>query len=105
MLSKQAEKPSSGRMFLIWVKTINTRYIYIYILYIGCYSYVVYIYIYIYREREREREVFVVQRLLSEDLDTVTQIQILHEAVNISHSAYTLRKGMNPIILPQAMGR
>ena len=32
-------------------------------------------------------------------MDTVTQVQILDEAVWISHSANTLEKGMNPTIL------
>ena len=35
-------------------------------------------------------------------MDTTTCVQILEE---ISHSTNTLGKGMNPIILPPAMGK
>ena len=38
-------------------------------------------------------------------MDTASQIQILDEADYISHSTNTLGKGMNPIILPPAMGK
>ena len=38
-------------------------------------------------------------------MDTVTQVQILDETVCISHRSNTLGKGMNPIILPPAMGK
>ena len=42
-------------------------------------------------------------------MDTVTRAQLLDEAVGISHSANISavwnEKGMNPIILPQAMGK
>ena len=38
-------------------------------------------------------------------MNTATQVPILHEAVSISHSANTIGKGMNPIILPPAMGK
>ena len=38
-------------------------------------------------------------------MDTVTRVQILVEADWISHSTNTLGKGMNPIILPPAMGK
>ena len=34
-----------------------------------------------------------------------TQVQILDEADCFSHGTNTLGKGMNPIILPQAMGK
>ena len=34
-----------------------------------------------------------------------TQVQILDETDCISHSTNTLGKGMNPIILPPAMGK
>ena len=34
-----------------------------------------------------------------------TRVQILDEADCISHSTNTLGKGMNPIILPPAMGK
>ena len=37
--------------------------------------------------------------------DKATWIQNLDETVWISHSANSLRKGMNPIILPLAMGK
>ena len=40
---------------------------------------------------------------LSLEMDTVTRVQILDKGVCISHSANTL--GMNPIILPPAMGK
>ena len=36
-------------------------------------------------------------------MDSATQVQILDETDCISHSANTLAKGMNPIILPPAM--
>ena len=39
------------------------------------------------------------------DMDTATRVQILDQANCISHSTNTLRKGMNPIILPPAMGK
>ena len=38
-------------------------------------------------------------------MDTATQVQILDETDCISHSTNTLGKGMNPIILPPAMGK
>ena len=38
-------------------------------------------------------------------MDTVIQVQILEQTDYISHSTNTLGKGMNPIILPPAMGR
>ena len=38
-------------------------------------------------------------------MDTETQVQILDEAVYISHSANILRKGMNPTILPSIWGK
>ena len=36
-------------------------------------------------------------------MDTVTRVQILDEAVCISHSTNTLEKGMNRTILPPAL--
>ena len=36
---------------------------------------------------------------------TATRVQILDEAVYISHSTNTRRKGMNPSILSPAMGK
>ena len=38
-------------------------------------------------------------------MDTATRVQILNETDYISHSIYTFGKGMNPIILPPAMGK
>ena len=38
-------------------------------------------------------------------MDMVTRVQILDETVCISPSANILEKGMNPIILPLAMGK
>ena len=38
-------------------------------------------------------------------MDTPTRVQILDETDCISHSTNTLGKGMNPIILPPAMGK
>ena len=47
----------------------------------------------------------VVNWLSSLDMDTATRVQILDESDCISHSTNTLGKGMNPIILPLAMGK
>ena len=38
-------------------------------------------------------------------MDSATRVQILDETDSISHSINTLGKGMNPIILPVAMGK
>ena len=38
-------------------------------------------------------------------MDTVTRVQTLDETDCISYSINTLGKGMNPIILPPAMGK
>ena len=38
-------------------------------------------------------------------MDTATRVQILYEIDYISHCTNTLGKGMNPIILPPAMGK
>ena len=43
--------------------------------------------------------------LSSKEMDTVTRLQFLDETDCISHSANTLGKGMNQIILPPAMGK
>ena len=43
--------------------------------------------------------------VIVEKMDTVTRVQILDETDCISHSTNTLGKGMNPIILPPAMGK
>ena len=50
-------------------------------------------------------EVPVVSWLSSQEMDTATRVQILDETDCISHSTNTLGKGMNPIILPPAMGK
>ena len=47
----------------------------------------------------------VVSWLSLQEMDTATQVQILDETDCISHSTNTLGKGMNPIILPPAMGK
>ena len=39
------------------------------------------------------------------EMDTATRVQILNETDCISHCTNTLRKGMNSIILPPAMGK
>ena len=39
------------------------------------------------------------------EMETATRVQILDETDCISHSTNTLGKGMNPIILPPAMGK
>ena len=39
------------------------------------------------------------------EMDMMTWVQILDETDCISHSTNTLGKGMNPIILPPAMGK
>ena len=41
----------------------------------------------------------------TQDMDTTTRVQILDEIDCISHSTNTLGNGMNPIILPPAMGK
>ena len=41
-------------------------------------------------------------KLPSLEMDTATQVQTLNKTVCISHSAYTVGKGMNPTILPPA---
>ena len=38
-------------------------------------------------------------------MDTVTQVQILNEAVCISHRANTIKKGITPTIFFPAMGK
>ena len=47
----------------------------------------------------------VVYWLSSQKMDTAIRVQILDETDCISHSTNTLGKGMNPIILPPAMGK
>ena len=39
------------------------------------------------------------------EMDTETRVRILDETGCISHSTYTLGKGMNPIILPPAIDK
>ena len=48
-------------------------------------------------------EVSVVWLLSSLEMDTVTRVQILDEAVCISHSTNTIGKGMYPTILTPVM--
>ena len=43
--------------------------------------------------------------VIVEGMDTVTWVQILDLTDCISHSTNTLGKGMNPIILPPAVGK
>ena len=50
-------------------------------------------------------EVPVVLWLSSLEMDTATRVQILDLTDCISHSTNTLGEGMNPIILPPAMGK
>ena len=38
-------------------------------------------------------------------MDMETRVQILDKAICISHSANTLRKAVNPTILPPAIGK
>ena len=47
----------------------------------------------------------VVEWLSSQEIDSATRVQILDETDCISHYTNTLGKGMNPIILPSAMGK
>ena len=47
----------------------------------------------------------VVKWLSSQEMDTTKRVQILDETDCVSHSPNTLGKGMNPIILPPAMGK
>ena len=47
----------------------------------------------------------VVKWLSSQDMDTVIGVQFLDKTGCISHSTNSLGKGMNPIILPPAMGK
>ena len=58
-----------------------------------------------YTIKQKQEEVAVVQWLSSYKMDTATRVQILDETDCISHSTNTIRKGMNPIILPPAMGK
>ena len=44
-------------------------------------------------------------QIREEIYNSATRVQILDETVCISLSTNTLRKGMNPIILPPAMGK
>ena len=50
-------------------------------------------------------EVPVVYWLSSQEMDTATRVQIMDETDCISDSTNTLGKGMNPIILPPAIGK
>ena len=51
-----------------------------------------------YRELSRDR-------ILSFPLNGKWELQIMDKADCISHSTNTLGKGMNPVILPPAMGK
>ena len=57
------------------------------------------------RKKLLNHKMTVVQWLSSQKMDTATRVQILDETDCISHSSNTLGKGMNPIILPPAMGK
>ena len=46
-----------------------------------------------------------VRNVVIKEMDTATRVQILDETDCISHSTNILGKGMNPIILPPAMGK
>ena len=50
-------------------------------------------------------EMLVVQWLSLKETDTATQVQILDEAVCISHTVNTSGKGMNSTIFPPGMGK
>ena len=39
------------------------------------------------------------------EMNMLTSVQILNKAINISYSANTFRKGMNPTIFPPSMGK
>ena len=54
---------------------------------------------------DRFKDVLVVYWLLSLEMNMPTRVLFSDEAVCISHSAYTLGKGINPTILPPAMGK
>ena len=47
----------------------------------------------------------VVLWISSMELNTATSVKMLDEAVCISHSGNTIRKGMHPIILPPVKGK
>ena len=51
------------------------------------------------------QEMLVIQVLSSLEMDLATSVQILNEAICISDNINILGKGMNPHILPQAMGK
>ena len=48
---------------------------------------------------------FKLQSRYYDHFHTATRVQILDETDCISHSSNTFGKGMNPIILPPAMGK
>ena len=48
---------------------------------------------------------FVVKSLPSVEMDTVIQVQILDEAVSISHSANIIGKGIHPTLLLLAIDK
>ena len=65
---------------------------------------IIYIYIYIYIYIDSLRDALSVMIIIVGN-DTVTRVQILDEAVCISHSSYTLKKGMHLLILPTFMDK
>ena len=50
-------------------------------------------------------EMHIVKQLVSLEMASTTQVQILDEAVCVSLYTNTLWKGMNPSLLPSAMGK
>ena len=54
---------------------------------------------------EMRQRVLEVLKCLLKVSDMIVLVQILDETDCISHSNNTLGKGMNPIILPPAMGK
>ena len=58
-----------------------------------------------FQETDKTQEVPMVQRLSSLEMDTAPRVQTLDETDCISLSTNTLGKGINPIILPPAMGK
>ena len=49
--------------------------------------------------------IYILLWLSLKEMDTAMRVQILDEADCISHGINTLKKDMNPIILPLAMGK
>ena len=58
------------------------------------------------RKIKRKYEIGSVYKIpITKEINTATRVQILDETDCISHSTNTLGKGMNPVILPLAMGK